>query len=44
MAREKQMVAQLKRPKLRKINMSHDAKDSRAGKTAATFEFRVGRT
>jgi len=26
MAREKQMVAELKRPKLRKINMSHDAK------------------
>ena len=33
MAREKQMVAELKRLKLRKINMGQDAKgDSRAGK------------
>ena len=43
MAREKQMVAELKRPKLRKINVSLDVKgDSRAGKTAPTFEFRTG--
>jgi len=38
MAREKQMVAELKRPKLCKINMSHDAKDcSRAGKPPLLF-------